>query len=283
MAVRRRRKTTERTVESVQAPTIDIESMIKNPNEVEIGGSYLLYGRSGTGKTTISTTFPGPILHLDFGEQTTDSLNGLDNVKTAFISNWDELDAFYWYLAEGEHEFQTVVIDTITAVQELALEKALTQNGKEEGDFPSKKDWGEAAGLLKRAIINFRDLSMPDGPLNHVVFLAQDRVTNIDDEAEEDQIDPSVGPALMPSVAKVLNAAVKVIGNTYIKEVIKKANNKAKRVVEYRLRLGPHAYYLTKIRTPKGYKVPSHLMDPSYKQIQSVMRGETKDGQETEE
>ena len=88
---------------------------------------------------------------------------------------------------------------------------------------------------------------------------------------------PSVGPRLMPSVASALNAAVKIIGNTMIREQVeKKAGGKVKRTVSYCLRIGPHAYYATKIRQPKGSYVPDILEDPSYNALVSLMKGKLK-------
>jgi len=45
---------------------------------------------------------------------------------------------------------------------------------------------------------------------------------------------------------------------------------------EYCLRIGPHAYYNTKIRQPKGSFTPDILKDPSYDKLVSLMKGDFK-------
>lgn len=235
----------------------------------------LFYGRSGTGKTTVSATFPKPILLLDVKEQGNDSIADYsdDEIKVLPIETAEDFEQAYWYLKSGEHPFKTVVIDTVTQKQEVFMESVLEESNN---DFATKKDWGTVSGLMKTWIINFRDLS-EDG-LN-VVFLAQERVhdSESEEDTEEGQLDPSVGPRLMPSVAAILNASVKVIGHTFIREVVKRNLDSIDRKTYYCLRIGPHPYYITKIRKPKDTKCPEYIVDPSYDKIIDIMRGKSSD------
>jgi hypothetical protein len=44
------------------------------------------------------------------------------------------------------------------------------------------------------------------------------------------------------------------------------------------MRLGPHAYYDTKIRRPKGAgPIPDVVVNPSYKKLLAISRGEAVD------
>lgn len=231
----------------------------------------LFYGRAGTGKTTLAATFPGPILHIDVREKGTDSISDLKNVDSIQLEDWDEFEQIYWFLKSGESKYKTVVIDPISSLQDFAMAEALRQGGKQEGAMMSKREWGITSGLLKTWIINYRDL-VDDGI--NVVFLAHDRASD-GEEGEEGELMPSVGPRLMPSVASMLNGAVKLIGNTFIREEIeKKLGGKAKRKVTYCLRIGPHSYYATKLRQPKGSYLPDVVEDPDYNVLVSLMKGE---------
>lgn len=138
-----------------------------------------------------------------------------------------------------------------------------------EGTRPmaTKQDWGRLSQELKAWIIHYRDLPQ------HVIFLCQDRRTETEDD-EEDQVLQEVGPRLSPSIASCLNAAVKIIGQTYIKEVTKTVNGDLVTRMEYRLRIGPHPLYLTKIRTSKGSYVPDSIVNPTYENVVKVMKGE---------
>lgn len=232
----------------------------------------LIYGRSGTGKTTLAGSFPPNVLILDFKERGTDSIRDIPGVKVLFMESWDDLQDVFWSLESGNHDYSTVVLDTVSGMQDLAIDNAKIQSGKSSDSPTTQKMWGEVSGSMKEIIFQFRDLPM------NVVFLAHERVKEADseDEMDEGQLDPEVGPNVIPSVSKTLCAAVKVIGNTYIKQSFKKKKNsprETKRTVEYCLRTGPHPFYLTKIRTSKSNKVPEYIPDATYVKITDVIKG----------
>jgi hypothetical protein len=109
----------------------------------------------------------------------------------------------------------------------------------------------------------------------HVVFIAQDRTFNVDDEEGSEQLTPEIGPGLSPSIAKTLNAAVGMIGNTFIRErQTKGKGGKTREKLEYCLRIGPNPVYITKVRKPRSIEPPSVIVDPSFEDIMSIIRGE---------
>lgn len=250
-------------------PALDyskIKDKIKPVDEILFVVSMLVYGRSGTGKTTFSTSFPKPILLIDVREEGTDSVRNVEGVDVISVTEWDDIERLYWYLESGKSKYKSVIIDTITQCQDLAVAKILKEENK---DFVTQPVWGRVAGLMKQWIVNYRDL-----PLNSL-FIAQDRTSQLELDAEEDQLIPEIGPQVIPSVAKTLNAAVKVIGQSYIYEVAKRLKSgKIKRTIEFRLRVGPHPYYTTKIRKPKNAKIPEFLKDPSYDDVVTIMKGD---------
>jgi len=242
---------------------------IVSVDEKEFNISMLLVGRSGTGKTTMACTFPKPILMLDFKDEGTDSVKDWgEDVKVLEVDHWDEVEQIYWYLKEGDHPYKTVIWDTITQAQDIVLKKVLEDSGKEWGALIHRQDWGAASGLMKTWFLNYRDL-----PMNFVIT-AQERVHDSDEE-DEDQLDPVVGPRVMPSVAGTINPGVKAIGYTFIKEVTKRVDGKLHKEPQFCMRLGPHAYYITKVRRPKNKgTTPEYLVDPDYDKLVQVMKGE---------
>lgn len=230
--------------------------------------SVLAWGRPGTGKTTFGATFPGPILLLDIREKGTDSVSNVKGLKVGSIEEWSQFEEVYWYLAKGEHDFKTVIIDQVSQLQDLAMAQAKKELGETRDP---RKIFGEAGSLMKTWLLNYRDLNELG---IHVVFLAHDRVSKADEGAGDDQLEPEVGPRVMPSVASFLNGLVKIIGNTYINEAFSIVNKRKVRSVEYGMRLGPHAYYTTKVRSPVGIASPESIVNPTFEKLLAIMRGD---------
>lgn len=273
---RRKAKSANPTVsenfDDLEEQMVDVASL---PPEVKIA----LYGKAGTGKTTLAGSFPKPLL-LDISERGSDSVRDVEGLKVIRVKDWETLELTYWYLRKNPKKFLSVIVDTMSYAQELAVKHVLEKKGKsvEDGKVGgwgtmTKKDWGEVASLVKPFITNMRDLDM------NVVFIAHDKVFNAgDDEDSEEMIEPSVGPRLMPSAASVLNASVSLIGNTFIREkFITKGEGKNKkeiRKVQYCLRVGPHSYYVTKVRKPKSRILEDVIVDPTYEDLVELIEGE---------
>lgn len=224
--------------------------------------SCLFYGRSGTGKTTLAGSFPAPVVLLDISEKGTDSVIDIPGMMVLKVENWEDFETMYWFLRAGHHPYQTVVVDTVTMLQKFAREYILEQNGKDKTGQMNRNLWGQVASLLTAWFINYRDLPM------HTVFLAQDRNTTEEGNEGEDQIIQEIGPRLSPSVAAALTAAVKIIGQCYIKEFARVTpEGKQEKTYSFRLRIGPHSLYLTKVRKAKSIILPNSIHDPTYKKL----------------
>jgi phage nucleotide-binding protein len=252
--------------------TDDVAGRIKPVHRLNDHMKVVLYGRSGTGKTTLACDFPGPKLLIDMNDRGTDSVRDVKGLDVLSCEEWGDFEEAYWYLKKNKGKYKTLIIDTLSMLQDLTITKVMNGRTSKNGELLTRKDWGEISSLLKVWIMNVRDL-----PLN-VVFIAQDRVSNAGGEEDDNdgQIMPEVGPRLMPSVASTLNAAVSLIGNTFVRERVTRTKTddkkiKEKRTIEYCLRIGPHAYYTTKVRKPKSIEVPSFLVNPTYKELVATL------------
>jgi hypothetical protein len=261
---------TKKRKQSLEEKLVDLMD-ISNPTITT------LYGRPGTGKTTIGSTWPKPELILDIRDNGTESAKSKNlqrgEITVCRVTDFDEAYEVYDYLVKNK-EFKSVVIDHMTALQSLALEKVKEEEGKTQ---ISQRMYGIAAGYMNEVIGLYVELA-DIGILP--CFLVQDRMERGDDTEAEggDQLTPEVGPGLMPSVAKTLGAASRVIGHTYLQEKVEKLSNlKVKRTIEYRLRLGPNPYYMTKVTKSKTSYCPPYLVDASYQDIEKIIKGGWKD------
>jgi len=247
--------------------------------------SVVLYGPSGSGKTTLAASAPKKMLYLDIKDEGTDSIADVKGVDVLEVGEWSDFEDAFWWLQKNSDAYKSVVIDTCTQLQTMAVEE-LKAGKKRSGKFAHKKlgdfgtltkqDWGDIAGLMKEWLTNYRDLTQLG---MNVVFIAQHRTFNMDDdEGSNGELAPEVGPALSPSIAKHLNASVNVIGNTFIRErtIVKelKGGKKEKtKKIEYCLGVGPSALYIRKVRKPKSVKLPDVIIDPEWDDIVELKQG----------
>lgn len=230
-----------------------------------------LYGRPGTGKTTISCTLPKPLLLIDVKDKGTDSGKRDDlepgDITVFELEEFDEIYDLYDYIKDNPDRFKSVVIDHMTALQDFCYEKVMDEEGKSR---MSQSMYGTAGGYLKEVINLYKGLT--DLGITPC-FNCQDRMESGDGEGE-DQLLPELGPSLMPSVARTLCAASRVIGHTYQFENVEKLDGaKVRRNIEFRLRLGPNPYYITKVTRPFGTPCPQFLVDATYQDIMKVVKG----------
>lgn len=265
------KKTSQRSNRSDDLPEITPVA------DVEGSRSCVLYGLQGTGKTTLISTWPKPLLLLDTGDKGTDSIRDVKGIDVARVRSVEQIDATYWALKKGKLKYKSVAIDTMTQVQSLVIEDILGK--KEQIGFGtlSRKQFAEVSATMKRIITDYRDLE-DDRDIN-IAFLCQQRFFKGAEEDEDGGNDQAeIGPALMPSIATVLNADVSIIAQTFIRNKVEKKKDgnkiKTKHRTEFCLRVGPDSLVRTKIRKPKSMVPPSFLIDPTYEDLIELISGD---------
>ena len=248
-----------------------VEDRFKDLLDMDTPTIITLYGRPGTGKTTISCTAPKPLLLIDVKDKGTDSGKRDDlqpgDITVFELETFDDIYEVYDYIEENPDRFKSVVIDHMTALQDFCYDKVMEEEGKSK---MSQGMYGTAGGYLKEVINLYKGLT--DLGITPI-FNCQDRMESGDGEGE-DQLLPEVGPSLMPSVARTLCAASRVIGHTYQFENVEKLEGaKVRRNIEFRLRLGPNPYYITKVTRPFGTPCPQFLVDANYQDIMKIVKG----------
>jgi AAA domain len=241
--------------------------------------TYCVYGTSGSGKTTFAGTFPKPMLIIDISDDGDDSLEGIEGIDFTRPTSFEEFERIYWFLKQGKHRYKTVVIDTMTELQGLIVRSMADSNpkikkkGKSAGAWGTltQNQWAGVSDAFRTQVINFRALEM------HTVFLAQQKVTEIDysdgDDGIDDVVIPEVGPSAMKSIASILCSGSSFIGNTFIRNRTVKKELKRKRITEYCMRVGPNPVYVTKVRKPKSVELPDFITDPSFEDLAKLRNG----------
>lgn len=128
----------------------------------------LIYGASGSWKTTFSATAPNLIFASS--EKWLMSIRHL-SPDYAEINSLQDLKDLYNFLKNEKHGFETCIIDSITELNDIIKTEIETKNKRNM----QLQDWGILQKEIKDILRKFRDLPM------HIIFLAQE-TTEKDEE-----------------------------------------------------------------------------------------------------
>jgi hypothetical protein len=253
------------------------------PAELPRGIKLNLYGASGTGKTTVWSTFPKPIYCiLISGGGEPGELRSIDEetrsqIKVYHPEHVYDLIEIAEAMRANEGMYPTVVVDHLTALQDMAVcEVGNFSEAPAQGSWGllEQQQWGQVASQVKESLRPL--LSLPC----NVVLVAQERYFNTD--SKDPRIKPYVASALTPSTVGWVNPAVDYICQTFIRDVPMEVDeddedDEPSLVVpdlEYCLRVAPHTLYASKFRKPKGgQERPEYIVDPDYDKIVQLING----------
>ena len=159
----------------------------------------VIYGPSGSGKTHFASTAPSPIFASAESGLLSVAKTGrkIDFVNIASVKDLRELLLF---LKTEKHNYKTVVIDSISEINEIIKEKL----EKDSGRSMQLQDWSNLAKQIKGILRSFRDLDM------HVIFIAQETFE------KDDQAIYKVVPMLNGKAAIEIAYFMDVVGYSYI-------------------------------------------------------------------
>lgn len=148
-----------------------------------LGISAIVHGPAKSGKSFLGDSTPGPRLVLDaeMGSRFTPSKKKVwDPAKEAppvadgtwetcivYVRDYRSVLKAYEWLDSGKHPFRSVVLDSISEIQQRAVD-ALA--GIQQ---PTQQEWGTLLRQVSDLVRRFRDLTTnPAKPLDAVVFIA---------------------------------------------------------------------------------------------------------------
>lgn len=220
-------------------------------------GRWLIHGPQGAGKTTLASTIAeaGKTLFVDFtGEKGIRSFKGAaysKNIDIARPSSITALDDLFWQLNEGNHDYQAVVIDSLTAVQKMTMRYLLGHDETavreiKQGTAPADiRTWGQALDIMVDTATFWFGLA--DGnrktPM-HVVMTAQTKIN------EDESGNVSRMPDVQKGALSITNAAPDYIVYCDVEDNMDHLADDSEPPVNHIVRFGSHPGYRTKARLP---------------------------------
>lgn len=258
---------------SVGASLSSIENLITEVDDSVEYLTWLIYGKNGTGKTTLLSTVDGMLILA--AEDGTLSIKDKAKGKAMKIQIdvWEKIEGVYWLLKyspierdadgnilgirintkNGSFLVKSIAFDTITKLAEVCMRNIVL--GEAEKD-PTKdvlkktlKNWGDMSEKLKYWLQMFQDFPVQK------VWLCQETANADDLDSDEFSIFPNASK----SIRSYIMSEADVIARTYIA--------KTEKGVQFRLSAAPNDKYVTKDRTNKLKIVANPSLSAIYKVV----------------
>ena len=244
-----------------------IAARIRKPSPKINHFAVVIYGRGGTGKTTLLGTMPGKGLILDIPQVEGGTMvlsDKADRIDVLPVTKWADFSDAWEFLSQTKHDYKWVAIDTITAAQELAKRRTLKE--RDTGSFAgdphqiTMQDWGKIGELNKELYYRFKLLPF------HLILTAQELLKGTGEDGTL-EYQPNISPASQNGLT-----AMHVIGRLYTREV--SDGTTKERTTERRLRVGAISTAVAKARAVPGRAVPPVIKNPNLGQILGYLAGQ---------
>lgn len=242
---------------------------LKKLSEIKLHTMISIYGPAGSGKTSLVNSMEGPTLIIDTDRGLASIDSSRDDIAVAECNTFDEVIGALSY----SDEFDNIVIDHMTNVQELCYKQIMESHSTKKMQF---QHYGEASQLLKGIIDTLVDLSYEG---KQVLVLSQEKSVNIEDTISED-VPQRIVPNLMGSVYRYLLSSSRICGHSerVTKKKFVKGEKKTKDV--YQIRVAGNPIYDLKVTRKQGVKIPDVVEKPTVPKLVQLIFGDNEEEKE---
>ncbi len=192
---------------------LEVTTVSESPEFINM----LVYGNPGVGKTVLAGSADAvpelrPVLILDVEGGTFSIRERYPDVDVVRVQTWPDMQKVYDALYKMDHDYQTVVLDSLTEIQKFSMYRIMASVLKEHPDrdpeVPSIREWGKNIEQIRRLVRAFRDLPM------NVVFTA---LAATDKDNKTGLV--TTRPSLSGKLAMEVGGFVDILLYMYIKRV----------------------------------------------------------------
>ena len=225
----------------------------------------VIYGKSSTGKTVVSGTFPKPLMYLRIGDDGSNSIRNVEGIYAKPIPTTATLSGTLQELIKRKGAgYKSVVVDTFSLYTNVWIDENVVQK--------KKKMTQHAGGDIKTDTEEVIRLAHQLAQYCWVVLTCHEAADAFDGLEDE------IAPDIRPSVSKGARTYLEGMANYGIhttrlqKSVLKDGAERT--VVRYGAHIGANEYYWTKLQIDKDVKVPAVVINPSFDKLVKIIEGE---------
>lgn len=227
---------------------------------------WVLWGKSGSGKTRVLSTFPKPLLYIQIGDDGSNTIANVDGIKAIHIEHLTDLKNVAEDLTKKKNrgKYKTIAVDTFSLFVNEWIEENVTSKGKKM----TQQDWGNLKIETEELIRLFHKVAK----YHITVLTCHESMDTI--EGMEDEITPDA----RPSVSKGSRTYLEGMANygIHLTKISKETTTKSgeiKEVVKYAADVGANPYYWTKLQIDSSIKVPKRIINPTYDKFMNIVNG----------
>ena len=227
-----------------------VRAKLEKPGDIPPSFGILIYGRSGSGKTSLLRTMPGKGLVIDVRtkENGTNVLRAeRERIDVFPLERWNELDDVRNYLLHPDSQYRWVALDSITGLLSLAEEATIPRSASLSAAPRSLKgqEWGQMGGRVIRLLDTLHSMKI------YTLITAQEKRREVFD------LGNVIVPDVIPMLLTPLTEPLLLIGHLRVEYL----NPQQK---EWQLRVQSHPTYYSKNRLPPevSLELPDVIRDP---------------------
>lgn len=235
----------------------EIESLFQPVDIIQELLHSLLWGRVKSGKTAFIASGPKPVIFA--AEDGTRTIRKFPNVTVFPVTEegqykpprWRDARNFIYYLHHADHDFETVGVDTMTALLRIGI-RFVTKDEEVRDDLRAKgtmdfRVWNRVTNIITEFMEDLEMVCKTRGM--HLVYTAQERALN----EEQAEIEGQFVPDLNPAVRSAILEKPDLIARTVIEE--EESDDLSKTTLKYGM-VFKHSEW------PVGVREPFHTEKP---------------------